>query len=573
MYGLSSLWEIVERIVKKRGRILTRYSYAEDFWRVFERYPVIVLEAPPGAGKTEVTHAPALAQLELDKRSFLGLYHVLPTRSLVETMFKRVCKELKVLGLRKVIPTLDHGSSPLKPFLEGDFVVTTYDTLFYTAYGFRRRGYHILFPLMKVSGSWLILDEVQLLQDTFWYALSILPYHVHFLRNYGAKIVLMSATFPSILRDEIKTMLEDRLGEEVGFVVSSDRPLRGNLEVMLKTESALELVEKRYHEFEKPLLVVVNTVSDAAILYQKLRSLGQEPILLHGRLRQIIRRTRERFFEGDFPNDNVTVIATQVVEAGLDYDFRTVVTDLAPVDSLIQRVGRGARRKEGTAYVCDISEEGLLRACRVYPRSICELTLEVINDVNLSEAVKSVNCARRLVDNVYTESVVEALRTPQSDVLEKIKGLTQKMTRTSEILGIREKFEEVAQSLLRLGQELRCVVFDKHTYEKLLREVGGRRFPCKTSLLTLDDLEENSLPVSIRPFGRTLGFLLHEISGKCTYVEMVPAGDVVELRLKPKLYAKEQKSYFLLNPNFYECDKSRDNYDIGLVRLYYDSGV
>jgi superfamily II DNA/RNA helicase len=59
----------------------------------------------------------------------------------------------------------------------------------------------------------------------------------------------------------------------------------------------------------------------------------------------------------------VVVVATQVIEVGVDLDFVSVITDAAPLASLVQRVGRVNRRLEaGEAEVLvvhDASQERL----------------------------------------------------------------------------------------------------------------------------------------------------------------------------------------------------------------------
>ncbi|MEM0489135.1 MAG: hypothetical protein QW707_08070, partial [Candidatus Bathyarchaeia archaeon] len=52
-------WQIVEEVVKSRGRKLQRYSFFEDVWRAIdEGCRLIVIKAPTGGGKTEATTTP-----------------------------------------------------------------------------------------------------------------------------------------------------------------------------------------------------------------------------------------------------------------------------------------------------------------------------------------------------------------------------------------------------------------------------------------------------------------------------------------------------------------------------------
>jgi CRISPR-associated endonuclease/helicase Cas3 len=95
--------------------------------------------------------------------------------------------------------------------------------------------------------------------------------------------------------------------------------------------------------------VICNTVRRAQEVYQAIRQAGIAPendlILFHARFpsawRDVIEKSVLARFgkDGDRPHRAV-VVATQVVEQSLDLDFDVMISDLAPVDLLIQRAGR-----------------------------------------------------------------------------------------------------------------------------------------------------------------------------------------------------------------------------------------
>jgi len=106
-------------------------------------------------------------------------------------------------------------------------------------------------------------------------------------------------------------------------------------------------------------LVICNTVqracdAAAAILAQ---APAREVELVHSRFRPLERQYwRERFLSrsaSDGASDRI-IVATQVVEAGVDISARTLVTELAPWTSLVQRFGRCARYGgEGAVHIVD----------------------------------------------------------------------------------------------------------------------------------------------------------------------------------------------------------------------------
>ncbi len=92
-------------------------------------------------------------------------------------------------------------------------------------------------------------------------------------------------------------------------------------------------------------LVVVNTVRRAQDLFKALQKVCPDAAvrLLHSRLRPPDRASASDALRPDF--DGI-VVATQVVEAGVDLSARLLVTEIAPWASLVQRAGRCNRGGE-----------------------------------------------------------------------------------------------------------------------------------------------------------------------------------------------------------------------------------
>jgi CRISPR-associated endonuclease/helicase Cas3 len=108
-------------------------------------------------------------------------------------------------------------------------------------------------------------------------------------------------------------------------------------------------------------LVVCNTVDRACRTFDELRNLAptQEVRLVHSRFRAAERSAwRQQFLgrETCTAGTNRIIVATQVVEAGVDVSAGCVVTDLAPWPSLVQRFGRCARY--GGDGICVVVDRG-----------------------------------------------------------------------------------------------------------------------------------------------------------------------------------------------------------------------
>ena len=125
------------------------------------------------------------------------------------------------------------------------------------------------------------------------------------------------------------------------------------------------------------VMVVCNTVKRAQEVFAMLDTDDLLPeadrMLLHARMPQSWRQQRERNARARFgpkrPARPGLLVGTQVIEQSLDLDVDALVTDLAPVDLLLQRAGRLHRHKrerpagfvEPILYIsCSESEEGQL---------------------------------------------------------------------------------------------------------------------------------------------------------------------------------------------------------------------
>ncbi|MGJ3241645.1 MAG: type I-G CRISPR-associated helicase/endonuclease Cas3g [Opitutales bacterium] len=99
------------------------------------------------------------------------------------------------------------------------------------------------------------------------------------------------------------------------------------------------------HQKDKLTLLIVNRVERAQALAQALRShCPDTPVgLVHSRFRRPDRSSQEAVLH--HPGDRI-VVATQAVEAGVDVSAKTLITEVAPLSSLVQRFGRCNRYGE-----------------------------------------------------------------------------------------------------------------------------------------------------------------------------------------------------------------------------------
>jgi CRISPR-associated endonuclease/helicase Cas3 len=147
----------------------------------------------------------------------------------------------------------------------------------------------------------------------------------------------------------------------------------------------------KYHRLGRLTLVVVNVVNRAKDVFAELPAAFKKakkdlvnPLLIHSRFRQIERAERNTQLQQPLPPAGRVVVATQVVEAGVDISAAVLFTELAPWSSLVQRFGRCHRYGELTGVgeageVLWVDVTGDDKAARPYTAAEMETARSYLN--------------------------------------------------------------------------------------------------------------------------------------------------------------------------------------------------
>ncbi|MFD7713504.1 CRISPR-associated helicase Cas3' [Streptomyces sp. NPDC059786] len=289
------------------------------------------------------------------------------------------------------------------------FVVGTVDQLLYAA----TRTRHVMLRMAGLAGKVVVLDEVHACDV---YMSQFLREALRWLGQAGVPVIVLSATLApaqrralveaylagAASREELRVEVPAPLGYPsvtAAWLAASGQPQfhvqatgswRADLSVVVRTvPDAVPGARSSRRERERlqgeadarvgellageladggTALVIRNSVARAQSLYQELRGRfgGDEVRLLHARF-TVARRadlTEEclRLLGPHTPRPRggrLIVVATQLAEQSFDVDADLLVTDLAPVDLLLQRVGRLHRHE-------DTWRPGRLRVPRVF---------------------------------------------------------------------------------------------------------------------------------------------------------------------------------------------------------------
>lgn len=375
---------------------------------------VYVIEAPMGMGKTEAALGAAYHLLAAGKAS--GIYFALPTQATSNRIHLRMNDFLERIAPDYGKSRLIHGNSwlmqeslPFRPAASGSreksaddarngrdwfasakraliapFGVGTVDQALLGVVAAK----HFFVRHFALAGKVVIIDEVH---SYDLYTGALIDRLVETLEGLGCTVIVLSATLTGKRRNQIVAAPGNgREDAEQPYPLISGRMEGDSLAPVVAAAPAPRSVAV---EFVSPdiaakeaadlaraglaVLWICNTVGSAQRQYRQFTELLGDAVpvgLLHSRFTHIHREAHENTWMGRFGKDSATrcgsiLVATQVVEQSVDLDADLLVTELAPTDMLLQRLGRLWRHDRGERLakgprVCIIEETSSLNELR-----------------------------------------------------------------------------------------------------------------------------------------------------------------------------------------------------------------
>jgi CRISPR-associated endonuclease/helicase Cas3 len=370
----------VDRImVEKAGKVEWKMQFQLSAENVSQH---LMVQIPTGQGKTE-------ASLLWATRFGIGrkVIYLLPTMVTTNKMWKRLCAffgentvgithstasyilhkhsaELEDQELRKQL--LYH-----KTFMH-PVTVATVDQLLFSFFNWG----HWVLSNANAYNACIVIDEVHTYDA---YTLGIVLKMIEIVKDWNAHFAIMSATFPDYLRRQVERILGSNIS-----VVSDQRfdDMQrtqldvGHLESGNPIEHTIEEIQKRY-ELGNKVLVICNTVDKSKEVYQKVCEFvpRERRMLYHSQFINKDKFAKEEQLENvHLIERGFVAVTTQIVEVSLDIDFDVMFTENAPIDALVQRLGRVNRKgSKGFAkvFICAESEKSRKY---VYNRQLLDLT-------------------------------------------------------------------------------------------------------------------------------------------------------------------------------------------------------
>jgi CRISPR-associated endonuclease/helicase Cas3 len=206
--------------------------------------------------------------------------------------------------------------------------------------GFIEHNYTGLCLLPALADSAVIIDEVHSFDQRMFDCL------IAFLRNFDVPVLCMTATLPPIRCQQLEDAgLKLYSASEDAEMQKLENHPRYCLEPTANADGAMRRAIAAYRKGER-VLWVVNRVTECQRIGGLLETdLGVKVLTYHSRFRlqdrqRVHKETVEAFQQRDAPAIAVT---TQVCEMSLDLDADMLISEIAPIPSLVQRFGRANR--------------------------------------------------------------------------------------------------------------------------------------------------------------------------------------------------------------------------------------
>jgi CRISPR-associated endonuclease/helicase Cas3 len=343
---------------------------------------VYVIEAPMGMGKTEAALGAAYQLLSTGKAN--GMYFALPTQATSNRIHLRMNEFLQKIVPAKVDSRLIHGNSWLlrdeldfnpsktgggeksmedarnardwfasaKRSLIAPFGVGTVDQALLGVVAAK----HFFVRHFALAGKVVILDEVH---SYDLYTGTLIDKLITTLEGLGCTVIVLSATLTGQRREQIVARIDGHVADAYPLIsgrteskvlpaVSATAPKSKDVRVEFKRRETAMAEALAAARLGGAVLWICNTVDRAQNDFNRLKEQIQDefPIgLLHSRFpywrrEELEQAWMERFGKGGTTRCGCILVSTQIVEQSVDLDADLLITELAPTDMLLQRLGR-----------------------------------------------------------------------------------------------------------------------------------------------------------------------------------------------------------------------------------------
>ena len=341
--------------VLRAKKIDKLYRYQEDAIKKILQGGDTVITAPTASGKTEAFCIPIVQKiseevsrfgsLRVGERSKVSAIFVYPTKALSRDQLPKIKELAEPLGTR--VAVLDGDTSDKERSLimssPPDVIVTNFDVLHY------HMMHRTRFSRIIKDAKFLVIDEAHVYTGVFGANVHHIIARLERLGGRKLQLVAASATLPNAAE-----FCQTLFGREMQVVVGNGRRARINLAILFPSlrsyrSLTLDLIRQTTKRKHQTIAFAGSHLGSELIAFYA----AQQGININVH-RAGLSPAARKIVEQQFKTGQLSAIsATPTLELGIDMgEVDAVISNIVPVNRLIQRVGRAARRgQQGYAFL------------------------------------------------------------------------------------------------------------------------------------------------------------------------------------------------------------------------------
>ena len=327
----------IEQFYKFQEEAIEEISFGEN----------VVIEAPTASGKTEAFLIPVIQKIKKESGDVKGVFAVFvyPTKALSRDQHPKILKFAEKIGIDVKVFDGDTDQSERKEILERppQILITNFDVLHYHLW--HQTKFSSLLSTIKV----LVVDEAHVYSGIFGSNVHYIIKRLKRICSNKIQFVAASATL-----EDAKNFCEQLFGVKMKIHHGSGKKGQTDFVMLfpsLRTQRALMVdLTKRMTEKNHKTMVFNNSHLNSELLAIQARK-QKINIKVH---RAGLMANYRKSVEHEFKDDKLQAIScTPTLELGIDVgNVDCVISSTIPVNRLIQRIGRAARKgQRGYAFL------------------------------------------------------------------------------------------------------------------------------------------------------------------------------------------------------------------------------
>jgi len=327
----------IEQFYKFQEESIQEISFGEN----------VIIEAPTASGKTEAFLIPVIQKIKKESSNARGVFAVFvyPTKALSRDQYPKILKFAEKIGIEVQVFDGDTEQTERRKILESPphILVTNFDVLHYHLW--HQTKFSSLLSTIKV----LVVDETHVYSGIFGSNVHYIIKRLKRVCSNKIQFVVASATL-----EDAKNFCEQLFGVKMKIIHGSGKKGQTDFVMLfpsLRTQRSLMIdLTKKMTEKNHKTMVFNNSHLNSELLAIQARK-QKINIKVH---RAGLMANYRRSVEQEFKSDKLPAIScTPTLELGIDVgNVDCVISSTIPVNRLIQRIGRAARKgQRGYAFL------------------------------------------------------------------------------------------------------------------------------------------------------------------------------------------------------------------------------